>query len=192
MKLILKRIAEVISFLLLIPILALVIMERRLLPQSHTIYTLFAQCMATIPGIIGDYLRRVFYRFAIKECGSDFTISFGSFFSHRDASVGDRVYIGAGCIVGKVAIHNDVLIASKVSIPSGRHQHPMNSSQGGGASREVCYEQLTIGQGAWIGEGAMVLASIGERSVVGSGSVLVKPISANVTVAGNPAKEISK
>jgi len=189
-KSLLKRIAEIVSFLLLIPILVLVLLERKLLPNSHTIYTIFAQCMATIPGIIGDYLRRIFYRFAIKECGADFTISFGSFFSHREASVGDRVYIGSGCIVGRVAIENDVLIASKVSIPSGRHQHQMSCSQG--ASREVNYEQLTIGQGAWIGEGAMILASVGEKSVVGAGSVLVKSIDANVTVVGNPAREISK
>lgn len=53
---------------------------------------------------------------------------------------------------------------------------------------------VIIGEGAWIGVGAMILPGIiiGEYAVISAGSVVVKDIAAQKIVAGNPAKEIGK
>ena len=48
-------------------------------------------------------------------------------------------------------------------------------------------EQINVAKNVWIGEGAIIMADIEEGSMVGSGSVVTKPIPLNVVVAGNPA-----
>ena len=51
---------------------------------------------------------------------------------------------------------------------------------------------ITIGNGVWIGAGAIILpgVTIGEHSVVGAGSVVRKDVPERAIVAGNPAKVI--
>ncbi|MEC8457484.1 MAG: DapH/DapD/GlmU-related protein, partial [Pseudomonadota bacterium] len=46
----------------------------------------------------------------------------------------------------------------------------------------------------WIGGGAIVLAgvSIGDRAVVGAGSVVTRDVPADVVVVGNPAKIVRR
>ena len=51
---------------------------------------------------------------------------------------------------------------------------------------------ITIGADAWLGGGAIVLPgrSIGERSVIGAGSVVTKDIPPGVVAVGNPCRPI--
>jgi acetyltransferase-like isoleucine patch superfamily enzyme len=48
---------------------------------------------------------------------------------------------------------------------------------------------VSIADNVWIGMNAVILkgVSVGENSVVAAGSVVTKPVPANVVVAGNPA-----
>jgi acetyltransferase-like isoleucine patch superfamily enzyme len=55
---------------------------------------------------------------------------------------------------------------------------------------EQQFTQVTIGRGAWIGAGAVVLADVGEHAVVAAGAVVVKPVAAGQRVAGVPAKPL--
>jgi acetyltransferase-like isoleucine patch superfamily enzyme len=86
-----------------------------------------------------------------------------------------------------VAIGDDVAIGSNVDILSGRHQHHFGrldvpiQDQGG------VFQQVTIGRNCWVGNSAVVMADIGADSVIGAGSVVVKPIPARSIAAGNPA-----
>ena len=80
-------------------------------------------------------------------------------------------------------------IASRVSILSGRHQH---HPAGGEAGMTVpSFSPIAIGARCWIGERAVVMASVGAAAVVGAGSVVVRDVPDGVTVAGNPARLIA-
>jgi glycosyltransferase involved in cell wall biosynthesis len=47
-----------------------------------------------------------------------------------------------------------------------------------------------VGEGAWIGTGAIILADVGKGTVVAAGSVVTKPLPDNVIAAGAPARVV--
>ena len=53
---------------------------------------------------------------------------------------------------------------------------------------------VIIGKGSWIAPGCIILpgVTIGENSVIGSGSIVLKNVEPYTVVAGNPAKFIKK
>jgi len=110
--------------------------------------------------------------------------------------MGRHVYIGAYCVLGDVRIGDGVRIASGVSIPSGGRQHweqvvPQDDSS---LFPEVPneYRQITIGERAWIGERAVVLADVGASAIVGAGAVVTSPVEDFCVVAGVPARTIRR
>lgn len=116
----------------------------------------------------------------------DVIIGFGSFFSQSSAKIGNNVSIGAYCILGNVRIEDNVLIASRVSIPSGKYQHesPLLAKN----NDNTAYTRITIGHGTWIGEGAIIIADVGKNCIIGSGSVVTRSIPDNTIAVGNPAR----
>ena len=50
--------------------------------------------------------------------------------------------------------------------------------------------RVRIGQGAWIGSAAVVMADVGRNSVVGAGAVVTKPLPDDVVAAGVPARVV--
>src|SRR4051812_9489856 len=93
-----------------------------ILGQAHA-FPAWSQLFSLLPGTTGVYLRRAFYRLVLPLCGRDACISFGTVVSHPTAAIGDRVYIGIGCMIGDATLEKDVLVGSHVSIINGRHQH---------------------------------------------------------------------
>ncbi len=140
---------------------------------------------------MGIYTRQAFYRYTASGVGRDVCFGFMSVFSKPAARIGHRVYIGRFCSVGWADIHDDVMLADGVQVLSGRHQHGA-SSRGGMALREnvQAYKKVTIGRGAWIGAGAVVMADVGEGAVVAAGAVVVKPVPAYARVGGVPAASL--
>lgn len=150
-------------------------------------YTFFAQMLSLVPGKLGSYFRVSFYHFTTTGTAIHCFIGFGTFFSKRNIKIEDGVSIGAYCVIGSVEIGENTLIASKVSIPSGRHQHS-DEDYGGKKWGPMKTEMVKVGAHCWIGENALVLADVGKNCIIGGGSVVVKNIPENVIAAGNPAK----
>lgn len=158
--------------------------------MSDIFFHTFATSLAIIPSKLGGYLRVAFYKGVLGEISWDVNIGFGTFFSKRNVQLGNHVCIGAYCIIGAVQIDDNVSIASRVSIPSGRNQHSHDRDERVGEQSDGVFEVIKIGKNTWIGEGAIVMANIGTNCIIGAGSVVTRPVHDDDVVAGNPAKAI--
>jgi len=106
-------------------------------------------------------------------------------------SVGDKVYFNFNCIildVMKVIIGSNVLIGPAVQIYTA--MHPMDWKE-----RFLGLEfakPITIGADVWIGGGVIICpgVTIGDRAVIGAGSVVTKDIMHDTFAAGNPCRHI--
>jgi acetyltransferase-like isoleucine patch superfamily enzyme len=151
------------------------------------LYALFAQFHALVPGFVGEFCRAAFYKLTLRNCSIDTTISFGTFFSRRTASVGPYVSIGAFCVIGCARIGPRTQIASHVEIPSGRHEHARDEE---GRLVGSVEEEIVIGADCWVGSSAIVMANVGAGTTIGAGSVVVNEIPSGAVAVGNPAKVI--
>ena len=150
-------------------------------------FTMFAQCVACVPGLVGDYFRTAYYRLTLAECWPSSRISFGSFFSKPLARVGDGVYIGPYCVIGLSSIGPRTQIATAAQILSGRHQHARDAS---GHLLSASPKPVRIGADCWIGAAAIVMEDIGDESTIGAGAVVSRPIPPRSVAVGNPARVI--
>ncbi|HEY9140533.1 MAG TPA: acyltransferase [Bryobacteraceae bacterium] len=180
-----KRLANAIARILVFPAACLAGFGR-----WHEPYLFFAHTMALMPGIPGNYLRAAYYAFTLTSVGRDCHIAFGSFFAHSGASIGDRVGIGAYCVLGKVDIGEGTLFASLVQVLSGRKQHRRDEA-GHLTDEGRIFRRISIGAHCWIGGGAIIMADIGAKATVGSGAVVTQDVPDGATVSGNPARNIS-
>ena len=148
--------------------------------------------LATVPGGLGVWWRRSWYRRTLQRCGLPLTVSWMSFIYFPDTGLGDDVYIGPFSSIMSADIGDHVLIGTRVSIVRGNHQHgfarldiPMMEQPGR-------TRKLNIGSDVWIGTGAVVLADIAPGTIVGAGAVVTKACEPYSILAGVPAKVIRK
>lgn len=105
--------------------------------------------------------------------------------------LGRNVFINYHCIFldcAPIDIGNDVQIGPAVQLYTA--QHPLEASVRRSGLESA--RPIRIGNDVWIGGGAVVLpgVTIGDRSVVGAGSVVVQAVPADCVVAGNPARVV--
>jgi maltose O-acetyltransferase len=106
-------------------------------------------------------------------------------------ALGDKVFFNFNCVVLDVAavtIGSRTLIGPAAQIYSATH--PLSADE-----RRTGLElgrPIAIGSEVWIGGGAIICpgVTIGDRTVVGAGSVVTKNIPAGVFAAGNPCRVI--
>ena len=94
---------------------------------------------------------------------------------------------------GEIYIGKNVLIASHVLIASENHSIDPECNIEYMNQPLLC-ANVKIEDGCWIGEKVCILpgVTIGEKSVIGAGSVVTKSIPAYCIAAGNPARIIKK
>jgi virginiamycin A acetyltransferase len=148
--------------------------------------------ISLIPFYLGEHVRYFYYKCTLKKVGWRVSFRFGSFCQYRDISIGDRVIIGYYNALGKVEIGSDVLIGGFVNITSGRNTHSFSDPLKRINQQKGMPETITIGSDVWIGSNSVVSANIGDRCIIGAGSVVVKPVEDHSIFAGNPAKLIRK
>ena len=106
-------------------------------------------------------------------------------------SLGDNVYFNFNCVILDVApvdIGSNTMFGPNVQIYTATH--PVDA-----AERRKGLEfarPIRIGSDVWVGGGAILNpgVSIGDRSVIGAGSVVTRDIPPDVFAAGNPCKVI--
>lgn len=143
-----------------------------------------------------DLLKQLFGRIGENVCVDiDFHCEYG-----KHILCGNRVIINMNCTFvdnNIIEIGDDVLIASNVQIYTATHSTVMMERlvQDWHPGKEICQtyaKPVKIGNGAWIGGGAIILpgVTIGERSVIGAGSVVTRSIPADCVAVGNPCRVI--
>ncbi len=108
-------------------------------------------------------------------------------------SLGEKVYFNFNCVVldvARVTIGDRTLFGPAVQIYAATH--PLSAEER--RSGLEAGKPVTIGADCWFGGGAVVCpgVTIGDRAVIGAGSVVTRDIPADVFAAGNPCRVIRK
>lgn len=104
-------------------------------------------------------------------------------------SLGAKVFFNFNCVVldvMQVKIGSNVLFGPSAQIYTATHRSTL--------SNEVLEsaKPITIGPDVWVGGGAIICpgVTIGDRTVIGAGSVVTRDIPSDVFAAGNPCRMI--
>lgn len=116
----------------------------------------------------------------------DFRCEFG-----ENIIIEDNVYINFGCVIldcAEVKIGANTLLGPNIGIYPVNHSIDAEERTHGG-----CYgKPVYIGKNIWLGGDVKILAgvTIGDNSIIGTGSIVTKDIPSNVIAVGNPCKVI--
>jgi len=111
-----------------------------------------------------------------------------------------RIVIGRGCSINHgvfldgsapVTLGRNVSLGMNVLVITGTHQPGSAVNRADGA---FTAGPVTIEDGAWIGAAAIILpgVTIGHGAIVGAGSVVMKDVSPDTVVLGNPARLVRR
>lgn len=112
---------------------------------------------------------------------------------HRGSSLLGPISIGNNTYIGpRSYIRPDTTIGSRVNLGPGVMMLSDGHALGGAVRRAGTNETrpITVGDGAWIGAGAIVMGgvNVGAGAVVAAGAVVTRDVPANTMVAGIPAR----
>jgi virginiamycin A acetyltransferase len=187
LKTLLKSAVNALAWLLAAPVAYPVRWLAPLDPRD-ALFAMGSQMVSLLPGLPGVYVRRAYYRVTLGLSSTGFVVEFGTLFAQRGTEIGSGCYIGPFCNIGLSAIGNDVLLGSGVHVVSGGRVHHFDDPDQPIRDQGGELVQVRIGDGTWVGNAAIVMADVGERCVVGAGSLVNKPVPPGKVVAGNPAR----
>lgn len=146
--------------------------------------------VGTLTGPLARRIRYAFYRQTLLHLGDNVDFLFGCNFSYPDISIGNNVRIGLGANIGLVDIGNDTLMGANCNLLSGARMHGIERTDIPIRMQSGSLTRISIGKDCWIGANVVVMANLGDGCVLGSGSVITKPIPPYSIAVGNPAKVI--
>jgi acetyltransferase-like isoleucine patch superfamily enzyme len=147
-----------------------------------------SEFLSLIPYLFGVIARAEFYRFALRHCGNNVVIEFGTIFIYRDISIGDNVLIGRYNIVHHCDFGNYVLTAERCTFLSGSKYHNLSRTDIPMALQGGQKKRIVVSDDCWVGAHAVVMEDVGHGAVVGAGAVVTKPVADFTIVVGNPAR----
>lgn len=180
----------------------------------------YFKCVLILRQEIGFKIKNKFYKFGSNsiilkpylqlsgykniKIGHNTTILTNSRLSVYGNSNDINIQIGNDCYIAfgfsalassqaKIIIGDNVLFASNVLVTN--ENHGINPELDiPYMSQPLSAKNVYIGNGCWIGEQVCILSgvSIGEKCIIGAGSVVTKSIPDYCIAAGNPAKVLKK
>lgn len=134
-------------------------------------------------------LRPFFYRLGHVNIGKNVSFCPHAVFGGANVHIGDNTFINYSVwIENNVTIGNNCNIAYKVTFCTSDHLIGGNYRRAGKSTMG----KIQVGDGTWIGAGAIILpgVTIGSGCIIGAGSVVTRDCESNKLYAGNPAKFI--
>ena len=113
--------------------------------------------------------------------------------AEKRKKTGPHVFFNVNCVildVSYVTIGSNVLFAPNVQVYSATHPTDWRIR----AQWVENAKPISIGSDVWIGGSAIILpgVSIGDKTVIGAGSIVTKDIPSNVLAVGNPCGVIKE
>ena len=139
------------------------------------------------------WVRRILVKRLFLSCGEDVIVKSGVYFgTGKNLTIGDRSQLGKNLKAEEdLSLGDDVIMGPDVVIMSSSHAFtktdiPINR-QGASSRRPVI-----IGNDVWIGTRVIILpgVKVGDKAIIGAGSVVTKNVPPFAIVGGSPAKLI--
>jgi len=159
---------------------------------STTMFHFWAELLSLAPAKPGILIRSCYYNQTLAKCHYSLLVMFGTQLSKMDSKIGKFCCVGGHSTVGLVEMEDYAIIANHVSLLSGSKMHNFSDSSKGIFDGEDHFVRIHLGKNSFIGDNSTVMASVGDRSIVAAGSVVIKDVEANVVVGGNPAKVLKR
>lgn len=187
-----KRLIKSLCYgLAFVPVLPLAVPElvlRRIVGHD-VLFQSQAQLFSLFPGKSGYFVRNAFYHLTLKRCPLNCCFHFGTVITHSETEIGNYVGTGVGCVIGQASIGDFTMLSEASHIISGQNQHGTEPGIPYQLQRGT-YRKVKIGSNVWIGAGALVMADIGDDSIIGAGSVVKRAIPAKKIAVGSPARPV--
>src|ERR1700734_2377207 len=135
--------------------------------------------------------RRVFLQRRLRSCGSELDVSQGTIFEFPERiEIGDRLFVNRGALItarADIHIGDDVLVGPYVVTNSGDHNYSDLTQPIGSQGHKP--GPITIGNDVWLGAHCVILrnVTIGDGAVVAAGAVVINDVPPRTLVAGVPA-----
>jgi len=113
----------------------------------------------------------------------------------KNASVGRRCKISSHTFICEgVTIEDQVFVGHNVAFVNDSFPRATTATGDLQKAEDWVVEKTLVKKGASIGSGATILANvtIGERAIVGAGSVVTRDVPPDVIVVGNPARVLRR
>jgi UDP-2-acetamido-3-amino-2,3-dideoxy-glucuronate N-acetyltransferase len=129
-------------------------------------------------------------------CAIDDNTKIGTFVEvQKNACIGKNCKIQSHTFICEgVTIEDDVFIGHGVTFINDKYPRATNGSGGLQSETDWNVVPTVVKKGASIGSGSTILCrvTIGEKAIIGSGSVVTKDVPPNTIVAGNPARIVRR
>jgi len=147
--------------------------------------------------------RRIFmhiFKHLFDSYGSNSIIHPFDYYTFKNTSIGDDVYIGPGAVIlskdAPLIIKNKAMVGPNVTIITGDH----NTTEIGKYMFDIKNKlpendlPVILEDDVWIGSGATILkgVTIGTGSIIAAGSVVIKDVPPYSICAGIPARVLKK
>ena len=185
----LKSVARGLAFVAISPMLLWFVVKRAVLGPDRALQG-SAQALALVPGLPGQYVRRAFLSVAIARCAPTSVVEFGVTFSAVGRAA-RRQRLRRPVLQSRPRAPRTRRAGRRRRAHPERRRHACDGARRHGDSRAGRHARaVRVGQGTWIGNGAIVMADIGRDCVIGAGAVVTTAIPDRSVAVGVPARVI--
>lgn len=115
----------------------------------------------------------------------------GCYFGSRNVTMGLGTFVNRGVLfdgTAPITLGRQVAVGHRAQFITSTHEIGPSSGRGG----RVVDRPIVVGDGCWIGAGAIILpgVTVGDGCVIGAGTVVTRDCEPNGLYAGSPARRV--